>query len=99
MSTPAPSKSKNKKGFVTTQVYTIEKSLRHHVIEWVATTMSITGAILNAQLNIWGFYLFSVANFFWISFAIKHKHWGLLITNILFFIFNVYGIIVWQAKL
>lgn len=86
---------KNLKRFHTTHI--IEKSLRHHVVEWLATAMSIWGAILNAQLNIWGFYVFMVGNVFWVSFSIKHKHWGLLMTQIVFFALNIYGVYIWAS--
>ncbi len=76
-------------------IHVIEKSLRHHIIEWAATVASIVGAVMNAQLNIWGFYVFMLGNCFWISFSIKHRHWGLLVTQLLFFVLNVYGVYVW----
>ena len=34
------------------RAYTIEKSLKHHVIEWAAMAMSVIGAVMNAQLSI-----------------------------------------------
>ena len=79
-------------------VYTIEKTLQHHIIEWMAASASIIGAIMNAQLNIYGFYIFIVGNALWAGFAIKHRHWGLLATNILFFILNIYGVLLWSAN-
>ena len=78
--------------------YTIEKELRHHIIEWTATILSIIGAVLNAQLNIYGFYFFSIANLFWMSFSVKHKHYGLLVMNIVFLALNIYGIFIWAQK-
>jgi nicotinamide riboside transporter PnuC len=84
-----------KKGRFTT-VHVIKKSLRHHVIEWAAMVMSVVGAIMNAQLNIWGFYVFILGNILWASFSIKHRHWGLLATQFVFFALNIYGIFVWM---
>ena len=85
-----------KKTFPGHRTYTIQKDIRHHLVEWTATFFSVVGAILNAQLNIWGFYIFIAGNVFWVAFSIKHKHWGLLLTQILFFVLNVYGIYVWM---
>lgn len=79
-------------------VHVIEKSLRHHIIEWAAAVLSTIGAVLNAQLNIYGFVFFSIANFLWMSFSIKHKHWGLLLTNLVYFVLNLYGIYVWAGQ-
>lgn len=80
-------------------IHVIEKSFKHHVVEWVATILSVWGAILNAQLNILGFYIFMLGNIFWLSFSIKHKHWGLFMTQIVFFVLNVYGVYVWATTL
>jgi hypothetical protein len=89
---------KSKKGIFEYKVYTIEKNLNHHLIEWIAAFLSIIGAILNAQLNIYGFYIFMLGNFMWIAFAVKHKHWGLLAANIVFFVLNVYGVWIWMSS-
>ena len=82
-------------------VHVIEKSLIHHVIEWVATTLSAIGAILNANLfNIMlfdtyfvSFYVYFVADLLWISFAWKHKHWGVFVTFTIFGIINCLAIL------
>lgn len=75
--------------------YVIEKKLRHHIIEWAATLLSVVGAIINANKSITGFYVWSVANILWISFALKHKHYGLLVMNVIFLGINIFGIYSW----
>ena len=85
----------NKKNRFYTR-HVIEKSLRHHVIEWIATILSITAALMNT--NIVGikmfdaysvsFFIYFIADFLWISFALKHKHWGVFTTFVLFGIIN-----------
>lgn len=75
--------------------HVIEKSLRHHIIEWSATALSIFGAVLNANKLIAGFYVWSIANILWLSFSWKHKHWGLFVMNIIFLGINIWGIINW----
>ena len=77
--------------------YVIEKELRHHIIEWAATLLSGVGAIINANKSITGFYVWSVANILWISFALKHKHWGLLVMNVIFLGINIFGIYSWGS--
>ncbi len=85
-----------KKGGKFYSVHVIEKSLRHHVIEWVATILSICAALLNTNiLNLHfldtystSFYVYFIADFLWISFALKHKHWGVFTTFLLFAIIN-----------
>jgi hypothetical protein len=87
-----------KKGFKT--IHVIEKELHDHVIEWLATLLTLLGAILNAGLvNISGlgftlsFYLWSVSNILWVAFALKHKHWGVFITFAALLIINILSII------
>ena len=87
---------KKKDSFHT--IHTIEKSLRHHVIEWAAMVMSVVGAVMNAQLNIWGFYVFILGNALWMSFSIKHRNWGLFTTQIIFLALNVYAIWMWMQN-
>lgn len=81
------------------RVYTIEKSLRHHVIEWLGTLMGIIGSVFNARLGITGFYFFILGNIFFSMFAIKHRHYGLLTLQVVYFFFNIYGIIFWEKTL
>jgi len=76
-------------------IHTIEKTLKDHVVEWVATVLSATAAILNS--NIFGidsfntyfasFFVFFVADILWVGFSWKHKHWGVFVT------FAVFGVI------
>jgi nicotinamide riboside transporter PnuC len=65
------------------------------ILEWIATTFSIGGAILNAFLIKEGFYLWVVANVIWLVFAWKSKHWGMALTYIVFLIICFVGIIYW----
>jgi len=73
--------------------YVIEKEFRHHVIEWSATALSITGALLVSLNLLWGYYVWIVANILWMAFAWKHKHHGLLTLSIFYFIASTIGII------
>jgi len=72
--------------------YIIEKELRHHVIEWLATAFSITGALLVSLKIFQGYYIWVVANILWMSFAYKHKHYGLLTLSVCYFIISCIGI-------
>ena len=79
-------------------IHVIEKNLRDHLIEWAATLLSITGAILNVFKYIEGFYIWTVASLFWIAFAWKHKHYGLLILSVVYLIIDILGIITWAQR-
>ncbi|MEK6881233.1 MAG: nicotinamide mononucleotide transporter [Nanoarchaeota archaeon] len=76
--------------------YTIEKKLRHHVIEWSASVLSIIGALFISLQYFQGYYIWIVANILWMIFAFKHKHYGLLTMAISYFIINLIGIMRWQ---
>ena len=60
-------------------VHVIEKNLIHHIIEWVATILSIIGVFLVTLQNQNGLYVWVAANILWVSFAWKHRHYGLLV--------------------
>ena len=64
-------------------------------LEWIATLLSVTGAVLNAFLIKEGFYIWGVANFIWISVGLKHKMYGMALTFSVFLIINIIGIIYW----
>ncbi len=65
------------------------------VYEWTATILSIFGAILNAFLIKEGFYIWGVANFIWIVFGIKNKHYGMALTFFVFLVINIIGLLLW----
>jgi len=87
---------KNKKKGRFTTIHVIEKKFIHHVIEWVATALSIIGVLLVNLQNLNGLYIWIVANVLWISFAWKHKHWGLLVLAGSYLIINIIGLINWR---
>ena len=76
--------------------YTIEKELRHHIVEWIATILSVTGALFVSLQHFQGYYIWVVANILWITFAYKHRHYGLLTLSICYLIINTVGIVRWQ---
>ena len=81
--------------------YTIEKSLRHHIIEWLATCLTIIGSILNSNLlNIHAFnafalsfYIWCAGDIVWVLFALKHRHWGVFSTFALLGVINIFAIL------
>ena len=75
--------------------YTIEKSLLHHIVEWLATAGSLAGAFMVAQHIRIGYGVWLIANILWIFFAAKHRHWGLLFLSTCYLIINSYGFIKW----
>ncbi len=68
----------------------IEKSY-----EWIATFLSITGAILNAFLIKEGFYLWGISNIFWVILGFKKKMYGMVLTFSVYLIINIIGLIYW----
>ncbi|MEK6825391.1 MAG: hypothetical protein AABY00_01245 [Nanoarchaeota archaeon] len=86
-------------------MHVIEKELKDHVIEWAATLLTMLGALLNSGLIALraldgftlSFYIWSISNILWITFALKHKHWGVFITFGALLIINLLSI--FQNKL
>lgn len=75
--------------------HVIEKSLRHHVIEWLATAGSIIGVLIVSLDMKEGYAIWVVANALWISFALKHKHYGLLLLSGCYFVINLVALVRW----
>lgn len=73
----------------------MKKETKSKAIEWGATALSITGAILNAFLMKEGFYVWGISNLLWMVFAFKNKHWGMFITFSVYFVINLIGIAYW----
>lgn len=82
-----------------TSVHIIEKQLRHHILEWSATALSLLGAVYNTFLRIEGFYIWIVANLLWMLFSVKYRHWGLFALNLAYMGFNIWAIMFWKGKL
>ena len=79
-----------------TTVHVIKKSLVHHVVEWIATVLSITGVLMVNLQNLNGLYIWIVANILWITFAWKHRHWGLFVLSCSYLVINTIGILHWK---
>ncbi|MDP3882137.1 MAG: nicotinamide mononucleotide transporter [Nanoarchaeota archaeon] len=90
-------KRQTRKKGIFHRVYVIEKTLIHHVIEWIATILSLTGAFMIAYKYVNGYYVWIVANALWIFFAWKHKHYGLLVLSISYMIINIVGLVKWGS--
>lgn len=86
-------KDKTKSIFYSKHV--IEKTLKHHLIEWIGTAGSLTGVFLVAQQIRLGFLVWLLANILWIWFSFHHKHWGLLFLSTCYLFINAYGFINW----
>lgn len=66
---------------------------------WVATILSITGILLNANLIIWCWSVWILSNVFWIIWSINKKEWSQLVLWIIFLITNIYGWYQWGINL
>ena len=88
-------KKKSKGKFYSVKV--IEKNLKDHVVEWLATVLSLVGASMIAYQIKNGFYVWILANIFWISFSWKHKHYGLLFLSTSYLVINIIGLINWNS--
>ena len=76
--------------------HVIEKELRHHILEWSATALSLVGALLISLKYFQGYYIWIVGNVLWTLFSFKYKHYGLLFLSVAYFVINIIGIVRWQ---
>jgi hypothetical protein len=70
-------------------------------IAWVAAATGIMGAFLVASnvsqtLGFIGYLLFTTSSVGWLYFAYKTKQQHLLMTNLVFFMINMIGIVRWS---
>lgn len=65
--------------------------------QWVATALSMVGAVLNIRRLWFGFLLWILAALFWILWAASMDpiSWALIVTQLMFVGLNVYGIVAW----
>ena len=68
------------------------------IIEWVATILSLVGAVLNIRKDVRGFYLWLVANGLWMWFALDKSAVGMALTFGVYFLISGYGIWQWGRK-
>lgn len=68
------------------------------MIEWLWSIFSISGAILNARHNKWGFILWIVSNIGWITTNIVYELWAQIPVWVAFTVTSVYGFIHWSRE-
>jgi hypothetical protein len=68
--------------------------LRTNSLEWTATALSFSGAILNSTGNhfVSAMLTWTIANICWIAFAIPRKQWGMFTTQLGFCLIQICGI-------
>lgn len=65
---------------------------------WIVSSLSILGAVLNAKLNIKGFYVWVIANLLWVAYDI---YLGAYAQAALFCVYtgiSIWGIKKWREK-
>jgi len=67
-------------------------------IGWIASLLSILGAIFNARKSIIGFWLWIVANFIWLIVSLIRKDYAQVILWITYIITSSYGIYCWSKE-
>lgn len=64
--------------------------------KWIATALSITGIMANANKKIWCWPVWLVSNIFWITVFIVEFDLPTLITWVVFSVSNIYGWVQWK---
>jgi hypothetical protein len=68
--------------------------IKANSLEWTATALSFAGAILNSTGHhfVLAMIVWTIANGFWIAFAIPRRQWGMFATQLGFCFIQLYGI-------
>jgi nicotinamide riboside transporter PnuC len=64
----------------------------------VALLFTLSGTVLNSRKNIWGFYIWIIANLMWLIITWSISDASLTIQYLVFLILNFYGIWQWKKK-
>jgi len=64
----------------------------------IALVITLLGTILNSRKNIYGFYIWIVANIMWLVITLKLQDISISIQYIIFILLNFYGIYQWKKK-
>ena len=67
-------------------------------ITWCFTLISLTGAYLNVQRNRWGFFLWIIANGFWMSWNFAIGQYALSFQFLAFLGLAVQGFLSWKEE-
>lgn len=65
---------------------------------WIAMSLSLIGAVLNATGRITGFYVWIVSNGTWVVLNVYHSIWSAVILFATYTAISAYGIYAWQKK-
>ena len=70
------------------------------VVEWIATVLSIVGAVVNIRKSRWGFVIWIVASLVWIAWGLMMTPigWGLILSQTVFLFINVWGFVAWTRR-
>jgi hypothetical protein len=69
------------------------------LLGWIATGLSISGAILNAWKRVEGFYLWLIGNALWIWFGVvTHAPYIILLFSV-YSLISLFGIYTWRKKI
>lgn len=65
---------------------------------WVGMALTIAGLFLNARSNRWCWYVWLVSNGAWVTYGIQTKQASIILSQVVYFGFNVYGLVKWRNK-
>ena len=65
------------------------------VLAWVCTVVATVGAVLNARLSIWCFYLWIPTNALWVWYYVDHRQWASAAQFVVYFVIAIHGLVHW----
>ena len=68
------------------------------IIEYAAVFFVITGVFMISMPKIEGQIFMVIAQVLWTMFAIKKRHWGLLLQSLILFFIAIYAVYSWSLQ-
>jgi len=68
------------------------------LVGWAGTICQMLGLLFNAHKSIWCWSIWLTSNVFLITYSVVLSLWPVLVLNIFFVGFNIYGWIKWKTK-
>ena len=68
------------------------------IASWIATSLSIIGAILNAKKSIHGYWVWIISNLLWMVLALIRQDIAQAVLWIVYVVISIYGIYCWAKK-
>jgi len=68
------------------------------MFDWIGLTLTLLGSLTVIKKNKYGFLLMGLGCLSWIGFGLQVNSLAVVITNIIFFVINIFGFDKWKKE-